>query len=234
MEKNDFIDTIGKLAQDVNRCMNKHILPSICIAQACQETGYGKSTTMLKYNAPFGIKAGNSWTGACYNTTTHEYYENVKVAEGGCFRAYPDLRSAVADYYKLLTTSSYYAGVVDNPDYKSAVMGLSAYATDPNYLAAILKIIEMDNLIRYDSPILSSTFDLVAETLKTIQGVYGNGENRKRALGTNYQTVQENINRILALAKDTAKGKYGNGTERKNILGPDYELVQFCINNHYI
>ena len=64
-----------------------------------------------------------------------------------------------------------------------------------------------------------------------LQGKYGNGLKRKKALGTNYDRVQKEVNRILKLTANTIRGDYGNGTARKKSLGKDYELVQWCINN---
>lgn len=156
MNKNEFIDTIGRLASTENNKRTIHILPSICIAQACLESAYGQSQIMMKYYAPFGIKATKSWKGAVYSSKTGEYYDNNYTEITAAFRAYHDLAAAVADYYNVITNSGYYTRVLNNNNVESAVNGLKAYATDPNYINKVLSIINTNNLTRYDN-ILSDT-----------------------------------------------------------------------------
>ena len=68
-----------------------------------------------------------------------------------------------------------------------------------------------------------------------MQGKYGAGQDRKNALGTRYQEVQDFINHITSastdtLVKETMQGKYGNGETRKAVLGSKYKAVQDKIN----
>ena len=68
-----------------------------------------------------------------------------------------------------------------------------------------------------------------------MQGKYGNGEDRKKALGSRYSEVQDFINHISSataetLAAETKDGKYGNGEDRKIVLGKRYSEVQNIIN----
>lgn len=68
-----------------------------------------------------------------------------------------------------------------------------------------------------------------------MQEKYGNGEDRKKALGSRYSEVQEFINHISSataetLAAETKDGKYGNGEDRKIVLGKRYSEVQNIIN----
>lgn len=77
-----------------------------------------------------------------------------------------------------------------------------------------------------------STLELVAAVM---QGVYGNGEARKRALGSGYAEVQGMINHIASasvdiLVAETKQGMYGNGNIRKIVLGSRYTEVQNRIN----
>lgn len=68
-----------------------------------------------------------------------------------------------------------------------------------------------------------------------MQGKYGAGQDRKNALGTRYQEVQDFINHIASASTDTLvaeviQGKYGNGETRKTVLGGRYKAVQDKIN----
>ena len=75
----------------------------------------------------------------------------------------------------------------------------------------------------------------------TVNGKYGNGEERKKKLGKLYDSVQIVINeRFKAisaseshrlLAKEVLKGNLGNGDERKKNLGSYYNSVQALINS---
>ena len=75
----------------------------------------------------------------------------------------------------------------------------------------------------------------------TVNGAYGNGEERKKKLGKLYESVQIVINErykaISAseshrlLAKEVLKGNLGNGEERKKNLGSYYNTVQGLINS---
>ena len=84
------------------------------------------------------------------------------------------------------------------------------------------------------------------ETLahEVIEGKYGNGEERKQALGDRYAKVQARVNEILAPSKEitvdildlvrkTIRGDFGNGDERKQALGENYSEVQREVNLNF-
>lgn len=73
-------------------------------------------------------------------------------------------------------------------------------------------------------------------TVEVMQGKYGDGEERKKLLGTKYTEVQNFINHISTASVDTLisevmQGKYGNGDIRKTVLGNRYNEVQNKINS---
>lgn len=89
----------------------------------------------------------------------------------------------------------------------------------------------------------SGTIDSLAR--RVIAGEFGNGEARKKALGSNYSAVQARVNQLLgvsskpaskpavdidALARAVIRGEYGNGAERKRRLGSNYAAVQARVN----
>ncbi|HFI0375307.1 TPA: peptidoglycan amidohydrolase family protein [Streptococcus suis] len=81
-----------------------------------------------------------------------------------------------------------------------------------------------------------STSGKTLDTLvkETLAGKYGNGDQRKAALGNQYEAVMAVINgkatvpkkTIDQLAQEVIQGKHGNGEDRKKSLGPDYDAVQ--------
>ena len=86
--------------------------------------------------------------------------------------------------------------------------------------------------------------DIDALAREAIAGKYGNGDDRRRALGASYDRVQARVNEILgagarprsqdvdvdALARAVIRGDYGNGEERKRRLGANYASVQRRVN----
>lgn len=77
-----------------------------------------------------------------------------------------------------------------------------------------------------------STLDLVVAVMR---GECGNGNDRKKALGSHYDEVQGVINHIFTasaqtLAQEVKAGKYGNGQTRRAVLGSRYDEVQSIVN----
>lgn len=70
---------------------------------------------------------------------------------------------------------------------------------------------------------------------KVIDGLYGNGNARKMALGNRYNEVQNCVNILLKesdsqLATRVIRGEFGNGNQRREILGNRYYNVQALVN----
>ena len=88
--------------------------------------------------------------------------------------------------------------------------------------------------------------DIEALAQAVIRGDYGNGDDRRAALGASYDAVQARVNEILgagggssggsggadieALARAVIRGEYGNGEERRSRLGSLYYTVQARVN----
>lgn len=95
------------------------------------------------------------------------------------------------------------------------------------------------NKINNSEPIKEKTTEELAR--EVIEGKYGNGEDRKNALGDRYAEVQARVNEILApvpepsvdildLVRKTIRGDFGNGEDRKSALGSNYDEVQRQVN----
>ena len=155
-----FIETVAPLAIDVCNSKQRKILPSVCIAMGCNESGYGTSAKMINANAIFGIKVGKSkahfgtaWKDKAYSTKTKECYDGKTFTEiTDMFRAYDSLRDSVEDYYDMLGTSSRYKDCVGVTDAEKCITAIikGGYATDPNYVSKIMTIIKTNNLTQYD------------------------------------------------------------------------------------
>lgn len=85
-------------------------------------------------------------------------------------------------------------------------------------------------------------FDVEQAARAVIAGKYGNGAQRRAALGANYAAVQARVNQILTgqtpapafdveqAARAVIAGKYGNGAQRRAALGANYAAVQARVN----
>ena len=176
-----FIDLIAPLAVEQAKKHGNKIFASVCIAQAAHETGYGVgSRTMMKYNAPFGIKVGKAayhfgtaWKGESYNARTIEYYgANLPATQiKDNFRAYSSLSEAVEDYFDMLCTASRYKAALNAPDYKTCIRAIApSYATGETqnhaYSNAIIKIIETYGLAKYDGAEVGNPYNRTTDLMK--------------------------------------------------------------------
>ena len=154
----NFISQLSVLAvaecQKRKNAGRKWTLPSVCIAQAALETGWGTSPLMVKANAYFGIKAGTGWTGRVYSTKTQECYNGRDYTTiTDLFRAYDSLADSVADYYDLITGLDRYASACGQTDARTCIQAIKdgGYASSPTYVTNVMSIIGQYDLIKYDT-----------------------------------------------------------------------------------
>lgn len=207
MTKNEFLETVAKLVVEENNRRGKPLFPSVVIAQAICESGWGQSQIMMKANAIFGIKATSNWKGKVYNANTKECYDGVSYTNiSACFRAYNNLQESISDYFDLITKAERYrkACVANSPLECITEIKNGGYATSPTYINTIMSIINSNNLTKYDNvdnvenPVEnSSNVDIEQLARDVINGKYGNGNERKNKLGNLYEEVQKRVNEIL-------------------------------------
>ena len=173
----DFIKTIAPAAQ--RACKRYGYLPSVLIAQACLENGYGipsywdntEIKYLLKYNNMIGQKSQlltsswydkSVWPGKSFNKNTPEVYSNKKVPIEDSFRIFDNIEQSFCDFILFLLYVSNY-GYNGKPKYGKEVVNIKdpeklikevskrGYATDPKYSESVIKIINKHNLIQYDN-----------------------------------------------------------------------------------
>lgn len=212
----EFIETIAPLAQKEFTSRKKKLLPSVCIAQACLETGYGTSSLMTKANAFFGIKATN-WKGKVYNAKTKECYDGKNYVNiDDTFRAYNNIEESVKDYYDLILNNKRYEKAVNENDYRLCITAIKngGYATSPSYIDSVCKIIESNDLTKYDviskkknkyyEKCVINTVSLV-DALKSIDVDNSFSFRKQIAITngiTNYRGTAEQNLKLLKLLKD--------------------------------
>lgn len=136
------------------------LFPSVTIAQAAHESGWGTSAKMVKANALYGVKVGKSaykfgiaWNGAAYKTGTTEYYDGknpTKIVD--FFRAYSSIEDATEDYMDMLCHCQRYKSALNRKTPAQSITAIVAggYATGPEYSKRIIEIIQGCNLTVYD------------------------------------------------------------------------------------
>lgn len=121
------------------------INPSVCIAQACLESGYN-----LRASTLFGIKGGD------IELDTTEYINGEYVNVMDSFASYPSVAGAVQGYYDLMQWDNYADATTPIANsWVEQIDGLTnnigyAYATSPTYKGDISSIIMDYNLIWFD------------------------------------------------------------------------------------
>lgn len=129
------------------------VSPQAMLAQAVLESGWGQRMPKTadgrsSFNL-FGIKAGANWTGARAVADTVEFNGTVAKRQTAVFRAYDSLQDGINDYSKLLAASPRYAGALasgTDPQAFVQAMGSSGYATDPEYVNKLKRILVSDRL----------------------------------------------------------------------------------------
>lgn len=138
---------IEKYAETAVREMKATGIPaSITLAQGCLESGNGNSTLATKANNHFGIKCHKNWKG---KTIRHDDDEKNE-----CFRSYRSADESFRDHSDFLRYSDRYAALfnLELTDYKGWAYGLqkAGYATAKTYAESLIRIIEENELYRYD------------------------------------------------------------------------------------
>ena len=137
---------------------------SIVMAQALLESDNGNSRLAHEANNHFGIKCGGSWNG---ETIAHH-----DDARDECFRVYAAAEDSFLDHGKFLDTSTRYDKLfsLQENDYKGWAAGLKecGYATNPDYAAMLVKIIEDNNLYLLDQGVNVAYADIRTEVKEVV------------------------------------------------------------------
>lgn len=136
------------------------ILPSVTIAQACLESGWGKSELAKNACNLFGIKAKDDWKGERYTVKTAEYDDSgKKYYIDAAFRKYRTWQESLVDHARFFHEGwreENYKDTIGETDYKKACKGLISgkypYATArERYVNQLVGLIEMYKLDRFDA-----------------------------------------------------------------------------------
>lgn len=165
-----FIELVAPLA--IKQYHKHKILPSVIIAQAIWESGWGKSSIG---NNLFGVKAYSNWHGATQTVETTEwseargYYKTVAT-----FKDYPTYEASIEDHSKTLLLS-HYRGIQTAKNYKDAlyIIQKGGYSTSPEYATKLIQCIEQNKLYIYDAQAKQGSIGLGDPTDSTNAALMG-------------------------------------------------------------
>lgn len=146
-DRQKFYESLAPVARSVGRKYD--LFPSVILAQAALESGYGESELTKQHNNFFGMKAVD---GKGVPFPTVEVEGGRKIHTGGEFAAYPSVNASFKAYGKLLGKAPRYEGVrnAKTPEEAAYALYPAGYTTDPGYGDLVVHIIERDNLKQYD------------------------------------------------------------------------------------
>ena len=212
----DFSDVeVDKLSWLVQRLMDKYGIGAAGVIRHYDVTGK---------RCPAPYVAASKWAALKAAITGG-------VVSGGTTPAAPD--GTVAELARRVI-----AGEFGNGDARRAALG-SRYS---EVQAEVNRILAGGSS---SAPAQPAAPDIEALAQAVIRGDYGNGDDRRAALGSTYDAVQARVNEILgaggsdggsggadidALARAVIRGEYGNGEERRSRLGSLYDAVQARVN----
>ena len=202
MTNKDFIATIAPIICKVAK-ERGYKYPSAIIAQACNESVYGRSSLGKTYNNFFGMKCGSSWKGKSVNLTTKEEYTVGTLTEiRDNFRVYDSIEDGVNGYFDFIN-SSRYSNLKEASSSKNylELIKVDGYATSSAYVDNVYSVVTSKGLLEWDSSQLEikpkSNREIAREV---IRGDWGNGLERKQRLvgqGYNYNEIQKIVNSLL-------------------------------------
>lgn len=129
--------------------------PSVTVAQAVLESGWGRSDNATEHNNLFGIKAAPKEVGV--RTRTWEVVGGERRNTTARFRIFESWSDAVRQHDRRLAEHpAYEAARAVRSDWKPFVEALApVYATDPNYATRLRKLVRTYKLDALDGPALA-------------------------------------------------------------------------------
>lgn len=144
---NQFIQLIAPIAMELG--IKYSVFPSVLIANAAQETGWGNSSLTVDCNNMGGVKAYSDWTGPLSSSPAPSWEDNGTTY----YRGYSSINAALEDKAQVLQASRYDVIRQAKTPYEALKFHATGYAgssTKDDELRAILDYAP-NNLLSYDT-----------------------------------------------------------------------------------
>ena len=148
---------IGRCVEPARETQRMYGVPaSVTIAQAILESGWGGSELATRANNYFGIKCAavaSPHQIGCIDKATWEHLNGNDVTMTASFRRYASMRDSFLDHGLFLTKPRYAAAFkAATPDEFARRIWQAGYATDPQYPAKLVRLMDQYELRQYDDP----------------------------------------------------------------------------------
>ena len=130
--------------------------PSVTLAQAILESGWGRSGLTRDYHNLFGVKAGRS--SQRVRLASHEHMRGRLRPSHQTFRRYESKSQSIWDHAELLGSDRRYAHARGKwTDWRAFLEAIAPrYASSPTYVEAVSRIVELYELDRWDALIVQA------------------------------------------------------------------------------
>jgi flagellum-specific peptidoglycan hydrolase FlgJ len=147
--RRDFLGSLSE--QAIQSGVENQLPPSVTLAQAVLESGWGRSGLAKKHNNLFGLKSGAHSDGVILSSWEGGGAERTRVASR--FRAYSDWSESLIHHNLLISTDSrYQTARAAWQDWEAYIDELApVYATDPDYVERVSQIVERYGLDAWDN-----------------------------------------------------------------------------------
>jgi flagellum-specific peptidoglycan hydrolase FlgJ len=147
-----FVDEVGGVAQRLRHQVG--LPPSLVVAMAINETGWGRSDLAKRARNYFGIKAVvGTGTAGFVLADTREFIDGRWVTVRAPFRAYDSLDESLLDLGAFLRSNERYAALqrgLDGPREAAQALATAGYASDPSWAKKLIELIDAYRLERLD------------------------------------------------------------------------------------
>ena len=125
--------------------------PSVTLAQAILESGWGRSKLAKRHNNLFGMKSGARRGGV--NLLTREVMAGESTKKKARFRTYDEWDESIAEHGRLLAKDPRYAQAREKWEHWPLFLETLApiYATDPKYITQISSLVDDYQLDQWDT-----------------------------------------------------------------------------------
>lgn len=155
IQKQNFINRVWNAIQTTG---TGGLFPSVIIAQAALESGWGESLLAKQYNNYFGMKKGSGvnyggWNGQTVTLKTGEVFNGQPCTINGVFRRYASIEESIIDHNGLLCKLSRYKPCLSasTPEEQIIAIKNGGYATATSYVQSVMSVINSNDLTRFDS-----------------------------------------------------------------------------------
>ena len=151
MSKEDFINQIAPYVQKWQKVFGFGVCSAI-IAQACLESGYGTSDK-AQYNNFFGLKYKKgrvTCNNGKFSSTSAEWKDGKYYPIVTEWYSFSDMDTGVKGYFQFIQSGRYKVNGITDPEQYLQALKDGGYATSPNYVQNNMRVIDENNLRRFD------------------------------------------------------------------------------------